>query len=578
MNLKKLMQEALDFWQAKNFVQAEKILQKIIKKDKKNSDAHANLGAIYATTKQFELSEIHLKLALRNNNSIGLKANLINVLFEQKKYIDAEILVNQLVEHDPQNKHLLMTKAKIIRNTGKLNEALNILEKLHEGNKDDKFIGVSFAYTLNLTKQYITAVKIYESILKIDEHFFPAIYNCGLIYLNQRIDIKKAIILLEKSLVIQSNNIELLLSLAAAYEEVYRFKDAISLIEKAMLINPKDPRVYYQLGCLHTHSNNLDLSMKNLNYCLKLKPNYIMANYVKSNLLLKEGDFYNGFDLYRYRIYNESVNTRVDDTGINELSNQDNLLIFYEQGIGDIILYSRFFDEIVKRVKKVTIIIPKKLRDFLSFNFQDIEFLIENEFVSEKYIDYKQINLATVPRLLENIDNIISSPKLLKSNVFDNKLLTKSKAQKEKLCGIAWKSNNAKVGDHKSIVLDDFVKNIFRDTEYKLINLQYGDVEGEISKQQKPIEITNVDLFDDISSTAALINLCDVVVTISNVTAHIAGSMGKKTLLLVPRYLGKFWYWEKNLNIYKNIEIFNQDEDGGWTLAMKNLKDCLKKL
>ena len=126
--------------------------------------------------------------------------------------------------------------------------------------------------------------------------------------------------------------------------------------------------------------------------------------------------------------------------------------------------------------------------------------------------------------------------------------------------------------------MDDFVNNIFRDTEYKLINLQYGDVEGEISKQQKPIEITNVDLFDDISSTAALINLCDVVVTISNVTAHIAGSMGKKTLLLVPRYLGKFWYWEKNLNIYKNIEIFNQDEDGGWTLAMKNLKDCLKKL
>ena len=578
MNIKSLLQKAQACWQSRDLAQAESILHKIIKKDKTNVDAHANLGAIYAMSKKFELSEFHLKNALKNKYSMQFQLNLINVLSEQRKYSEANNLIDEVLSKDPQNVNLLFAKAKIIRGLGKLDEALEILKSLYEKNNNDKNIAVSLAFTLNQMQRYQSAIEIYEKIIADDENFFPAIYNCGLIYLNQRIDIKKAIILLEKSLVIQSNNIELLLSLAAAYEEVYRFKDAISLIEKAMLINPKDPRVYYQLGCLHTHSNNLDLSMKNLNYCLKLKPNYIMANYVKSNLLLKEGDFYNGFDLYRYRIYNESVNTRVDDTGINELSNQDNLLIFYEQGIGDIILYSRFFDEIVKRVKKVTIIIPKKLRDFLSFNFQDIEFLIENEFVSEKYIDYKQINLATVPRLLENVDNIISSPKLLKSNVFDNKLLTKSKAQKEKLCGIAWKSNNAKVGDHKSIVLDDFVKNIFRDTEYKLINLQYGDVEGEISKQQKPIEITNVDLFDDISSTAALINLCDVVVTISNVTAHIAGSMGKKTLLLVPRYLGKFWYWEKNLNIYKNIEIFNQDEDGGWTLAMKNLKDCLKKI
>jgi len=578
MNIKILLQKAHACWQSRDLVQAESILHKIIKKDKTNVDAHANLGAIYATNKQYELSEIHLKIALKNKNSVALKANLINVLFEQKKYIDAEILINQLVEHDPQNKNLLMTKAKIIRNTGKLDEALNILEMLYEENKVDKFIGISFAYTLNLTKKYKRAIKIYESILKEDEQFFPAIYNCGLIYLNQRINIKSAIALLEKSLIIQPNNIELLLSLAAAYEEVYRFKDAINLIEKAKLLNQKDPRVYYQLGCLYTHFNKLDLSIKNLDYCLELNPNYIMASYVKSNLLLKEGDFYNGFDLYRSRIHNDSVNTRIDDTDINELSNQDNLLIFYEQGIGDIILYSRFFDELIKMVKRVTIIIPQKLKDFLSFNFQDIEFLSENEFQNEKYKDHKIINLATVPRLLRNIDKVISSPRLLKSNVFDNKLLTKSKAQKEKLCGIAWKSNNAKVGDHKSIVLDDFVKNIFRDTEYKLINLQYGDVEGEISKQQKPIEITNVDLFDDISSTAALINLCDVVVTISNVTAHIAGSMGKKTLLLVPRYLGKFWYWEKNLNIYKNIEIFTQDEDGGWKIAMEKLKDYLISL
>jgi tetratricopeptide (TPR) repeat protein len=575
MNIKSLLQKAHACWQSRDLAQAESILHKIIKKDKTNVDAHANLGAIYAMTKKFELSEFHLKNALKNKYSMQFQLNLINVLSEQRKYSEANNLIDEVLSKDPENVNLLFAKAKIIRGLGKLDEALEILKSLYEKNNNDKNIAASLAFTLNQMQRYHSAIEIYEKIIADDENFFPAIYNCGLIYINQRIDISKSISYLEKSLSIQPNNLELLLTLAAAYEEKYRFADALQLIEKAKSISSQDPRVYYQLGSLHTHSDNLELSLKNLNKCLELKPDYHMANYVKSNILLQQGKFDEGFELYKYRIYNQNIQIRTDDSEVSEINKEDYLLIFYEQGIGDIILYSRFFDAIAEKVKKVTILIPGKLKDFFSFNFKDIEFKVEDEFKADEYAKYKKINLATIPRLLKNVDSIINSPRIIKPNLKNKESEIKSQFSDFKLCGIAWKSNNAKVGDHKSIQLDDFINNIFNDTKYKLINLQYGDVQEEIKKQKIPIEITNVDLFNDISSTAALINMCDIVVTTSNVTAHIAGSLGKKTLLLVPRFLGKFWYWEKNLHIYKNIKIFSQDENGDWKMAMRKLKDYL---
>ena len=42
---------------------------------------------------------------------------------------------------------------------------------------------------------------------------------------------------------------------------------------------------------------------------------------------------------------------------------------------------------------------------------------------------------------------------------------------------------------------------------------------------------------------AALIQAVDIVITISNSTAHLAGALGKPTLLLLPSGKGQLWYW-----------------------------------
>ena len=108
----------------------------------------------------------------------------------------------------------------------------------------------------------------------------------------------------------------------------------------------------------------------------------------------------------------------------------------------------------------------------------------------------------------------------------------------KKVIGISWKSFSPQNKSRKSIELSDF-RNMFVDLDIVLVNLQYGDVDQEIRefKERTGIEVlqcSSIDNKEDIDGLAALIEVCDLVVSTSNVTIHLAGALGKETWVLLP--------------------------------------------
>ena len=111
--------------------------------------------------------------------------------------------------------------------------------------------------------------------------------------------------------------------------------------------------------------------------------------------------------------------------------------------------------------------------------------------------------------------------------------------------GISWKSPEAKQ-DNKDISLLKIIS-IIPKKFFELINLQYGDIEREKKEiweknKRKLILFKKIDYRNDFDSIISLIMNCDVVITSSNVTAHFAGALGKKTFLLAP--VNALWYWQ----------------------------------
>jgi hypothetical protein len=106
------------------------------------------------------------------------------------------------------------------------------------------------------------------------------------------------------------------------------------------------------------------------------------------------------------------------------------------------------------------------------------------------------------------------------------------------------------------------------------VDLQYGDTTEELQtlRQQHGIDIGRcpaVDNFFDLDGHAALVEVCDMVLTVSNTTAHIAGALGKPAYVMLSKGEGRLWYWAnrdgRRSMWYRAVNIFEQTKHGEWS-------------
>ena len=73
----------------------------------------------------------------------------------------------------------------------------------------------------------------------------------------------------------------------------------------------------------------------------------------------------------------------------------------------------------------------------------------------------------------------------------------------------------------------------------------------------------------------------DLVITISNTTAHLAGALGIPTLLLLPKGTGRHWYWLNGLKKspwYNSIQIFECDYDYDWSKPIELIQNKIQEI
>ena len=118
--------------------------------------------------------------------------------------------------------------------------------------------------------------------------------------------------------------------------------------------------------------------------------------------------------------------------------------------------------------------------------------------------------------------------------------------------GISWKSFNNQYAEQKSLSLENFFY-LFELQDIDFFNLQYGNVRKEIDNFNKKnpikLEVLNeIDLFNDFLSVASLLKNLDLFITVSNSTAHLAGALNVKTILIKPFNQATFFYWDQKTN------------------------------
>jgi len=100
------------------------------------------------------------------------------------------------------------------------------------------------------------------------------------------------------------------------------------------------------------------------------------------------------------------------------------------------------------------------------------------------------------------------------------------------------------------------------------------------SLAKKVITLPEIDLKDDFNSSIALMDSCDFVITIDNVTAHLASALGKNTFVLLPLAPPNFRWMlkDKSSPWYDDTTVLIRTKKTGvWSQALEELKVEVKK-
>ena len=595
MNTKKYLKKAYDSFNQNRFQEALDALNKVLDKYPNHPDALNNKGLILIKLGKKEQSIQLFKKSVEVRFDLKIYFNLIALLIDTKKLNEARSY-NEKIKPHTNNIQITINEAIILKEEQRYEEALKIYEDLIKKYPNEINFYVSKGFILNQIKKYDEAIESYINAIELDNNYYPAIYNLGITYNNNQ-QYVEAIHYLKKSLEINKSNADGWLTLAAAQVKEDLINDARESIDKAASIDNYHHidvliEAKYQSALVELNDdNNFSEAERLFGEILKIRPDHIEANFHMGLTYLKQKKYKDVSHFYRYRTKRAEKYGRYDDFDLPKIDKNTELLIGGEQGIGDQIILIRLIPFLKNKVKDIKYGSYEKIKKFFKLNFQEnFDVIGENELKERENGDltnYKKINLFSIFHYIDDIDQEIKNIKLLKCDENLKKYYRNKYREKNKpLIGISWTSKVQKIGKLKSYQLSDIYQILNRTDEFSFINLQYGDVKDEIAdfNKNKGTKIQfdyELDYYNDIYSLASLVAACDVIITCSNVTAHIAGSLGIKTFVMLPKKNAKLWYWYENENIsswYPSVNLINQTTYRDWNNPVKQIIKELENL
>ncbi len=318
-----------------------------------------------------------------------------------------------------------------------------------------------------------------------------------------------------------------------------------------------------------------------------LQPDYPEAEWNESVCRLLHGDFAGGWPLFESRWRNGQLlgELRLARPLWDGRRVEGTLLAWGEQGIGDQVHQLGMADGLAGRAQQVVLVVTERLMPLVARSFPGMRVISRKAALREPCA--VQLPMGSLGSHFRRswADFPQSRGAYLKADPQRVRAMAKALPGRATLtCGLSWRSIAPKVGKAKSIRLRDLAP-LLQVEGIRFVDLQYGDTADERRqvRDELGVEVVHLDALDsrnDLDGLAALLAACDVVVTISNTTAHLAGALGRPTLLMLPFGVARHWYWHEGRDDspwYPSMRLFRQPAAGQWAPVFDAVRDALNE-
>ena len=541
--------------------------------------------------------------------------------------LDKYLAVNRF---SPKNHEVKQLAGLAYYQTGHNEQAIEFIENAIkiDSNQANYYgnLGLAYAAEKNMDK----AIYCYEKALSLNSNYPEALYNLGNAHQNNG-NTESAIDCYQKALKIKPNYFPALNNLGTSLQKLGKLEEAAIEFNKAIKLNPHDFSIYNNLGAIASDLNkpneatthfekalniirncndikqdkhieilhnaalayidtgDFNKALAKLNTALEISGSLAPIHFSKFIALFSSGNIGSSWSEYDYRPKKEGITEKynhiLQDIAVwnpESVNDCKELILLPEQGIGDEVMFAGIIQQVCESFKgDITLACDERLIDIYQRSFTNVSVTSLSQ-LKPKDSSYK-LHIGDLTKHFcktiydfKPVGSYLSADESLIEHFSD-----KYSELKGLKIGIAWKSGNPQQGKCRSIPLESW-KDIFATPECHFFDLQYGDNKEEIDEfisltGNTLIHDSEVNQLEELENFIALISNLDLVITIDNSTAHIAGALGIPTWVMLPFACDWRWMRKRPDSIwYKSLRLYRQSSIGNWEDVIKEISNDLK--
>jgi tetratricopeptide (TPR) repeat protein len=468
-------------------------------------------------------------------------------------------------------------------------ESALIIDPLHE--KSNQCLGV----TLNELGDINRALYFFKICCLINPSDFVSHYNLGVGYFSMN-EHSLSIKHLNRSELINPYSFEAIYNQGVVANQLGNHREAIDRYLLASKINPSHHITYFNLGVCFFELSNPHKAIEYFRLSLLINPDHIQSHWNLSHCLLCIDDYKNGFFEYEWRWKQNEISYLQKKREFNSklwlgqvpIQNKS-ILIYAEQGFGDTLQFARFCNHPFFKAATVILEVQSELKNLIQASFPDITVIdpTQNSIETDFHVPLMSLALALG---IDHPRDLDSSPYIRPRIPFIQNWEKRISQFPKPKVGLVWSSGYRK--DQKETWEANQKRNLqllslhfLKDFKFSYFTLQKGFIpQREFSSLKQhswggPYLNDFTHYLTDFEQTAALITQLDLIITVDTALAHLAGSMGKPTLLLLKFNADWRWHHQKNDSMwYPNTRIFRQTYPAQWQQPLEELKTHLNHL
>ena len=470
-----------------------------------------------------------------------------------------------------------------------VDQAIEALKEAIKLSPNDIDLLVALGRAFRAGKQIPASLAVYRKAIELDEsnlvamkEMHDSVLSLGRLPTKEmQNEVKSCTSFYEESLILDPTRIDLYYSLSHLYIMQGRSADSVRLIGALREILPDCNTAKYNYAMALKDAGRLIDAISMLESISSPSSFDLTAkiNHSLGHAYLQKLEFAKGWDLYESRWQDEhfpskNLNTMNDQLPRWSGQKVGKLLVWAEQGIGDEIMFSSVLEDACRLCELVTVACDERLIQIYERSFSgNIKFVDKLKKTITGKFD-AQIPIGSLPMLFRrNLESFARYKRgyfrpndVMVSKIRDNI----SCPENFEIIGVSWFSNSINHGRLiRNTTLVDLLKKIGTKDRY-FVCLQYGEVEKEIAEAKRllGVQVINpedIDQRKDLDNLANLISACDHVVSVDNVTVHLAGALGVSTTALIPSVPD--WRWgikDQETHWYPSVRLHRQTSPSFW--------------